>query len=246
MARLRCFFLASILIGVSVLAPLCYTTAMLVDESVTVQHHHNIYFGADDSSKGPLRYAEEGAAPSMTARYVQLSNGSRFACETMDIVRLSSALFDASSLNAQVQSSIKAIKDNGGPCVRVMSEQRFTVLCWDKEVRLDIATARMSRVLGRCDPDVPQEYWVSKDAFGPYVATVYGNGEECVYKKTPTVTEVRMYCRFTDFDNPMPFLFLRETSQCNFVLRIMSQNFCYIPPLENIIETESVRCRMLD
>ncbi|KPA81603.1 hypothetical protein ABB37_03937 [Leptomonas pyrrhocoris] len=234
------------LAGVAILVQLHYAAAVSVDLSDTVQRNHNIYFGEYGSPKGDRGNADDGAAASMTARYIQLSNGSRFACETTELEHHDPAAPGLVPLNMAVQSAIHSITDGNLPCTHVVQEQYSIVLCWDREVRLDIIAAQTTRVVGRHSLDEPQEYWVGHDSFGPYAATVYGNGEECVYNKQPTVTEVRFYCRYTEFENPIPFLTIYEAAQCHFVLRAMSSKFCSIPRLDHAIETETVHCRMLD
>jgi hypothetical protein len=235
---------AGALLGIMCLLPLHSLATVSVDLSNTVQRHHVIYFGDYSTSKGPMSNKATGV--SANTRYVQLSNGSRFVCDSTELEHHDPPRVSLFPLNMAMRSVINSIKDAGLPCTHVVDEDHSTVLCWDREVRLDTVTAQATRMLGRSSETEPQEYWMGRDCFGPYAATVYGNGEECVYTKQPTETEIRFYCRYTEMENPIPFLTLQEASQCHFVLRVLSSKFCFVSHLDHAMETETVRCRMLE
>lgn len=236
-------FWAAVILSVVCFAQLQRFAAASVDLSDTLQRNHVLYFTEHGDHTAPV---DGGDAASANTRYVQLSNGSRFVCETTDIKHHHPPSFADSLLNMRMQSIIDSIKAAGPPCTHVVDEQRSIVLCWNREIRVDKVAARTSRILGRRNETSPPDYWTGHDAFGRYVATRYDEGEECWYTRRPSETEIRFYCRYTEMENPVPFLTLHESAQCHFMLRVMSDRFCFVPQLDHAVETETVHCYMLE
>lgn len=247
--RLRWSSWSALLLCFTCLLQLHTVIAAPVDLSDTVLRNHVFLFGDYGTAKPNVGSTDRnGASLTSSTRYVQLSNGSRFVCDTTDFQHHDPPTSPGYSLNLAMQSVLHSIRAAGLPCTHVVVEQQSIVLCFDREVRRDHVPSQTRHVLGKRDPATAgsAEYTSGHDAFGPYAATVYGDGEECPYTKRPTETEVRFYCRYTELENPIPFLTLHEASQCQYVLRVMSSRFCYITQLDHAVETETVQCRMLD
>lgn len=181
-----------------------------------------------------------------TARYVQLSNGSRFVCDTTGTKRRDPLDAKNYPLRHQMESLMTFMRGSDHPCVHYAEESYVTVYCWDNEVREDALSENKASSLGRRRTDGPQMYWASNDAFGRYAATVYGDGDECPYDKGRRIeTEVRFYCRYSEFENPIPYMSIHESSQCRYMLRLLSSKFCSVHQLDHPSEEETVQCQML-
>ncbi|GET93620.1 hypothetical protein, conserved [Leishmania tarentolae] len=214
-----------------------------IDFSNPVVHNHILLLAPYRDHHEPSVNAHE----TNRARYVQLSNGSRFVCHTTNKKRYD--LFDANnySLQHQMDSLMTIMRSSDHRCVHYAEDNYVTVYCWDNEVREDTLTENKGRSLGRRRTDGPQLYWASNDTFGRYAATVYGEGDECPYDKGRRLgTEVRFYCRYSEFENPIPYMSLHESSQCHYTLRLFSRKFCSVIQLGHAKEEETVRCQMLD
>ncbi|CAC9552364.1 conserved hypothetical protein [Leishmania infantum JPCM5] len=214
-----------------------------MDLSNPVEHNHFLLL----APYGASHRSGTGADGENTARYVQLSNGSRFVCETASTRRREPLDAKSYPLRHQMESLMTVMRRSDHPCVHYAEENYVTVYCWDNEVREDALSENKGRSLGRRRIDGPQIYWTSNDAFGRYVATVYGDGDECPYDKGRRIeTEVRFHCRYSEFENPIPYMSLHESSQCRYMLRLLSSKFCSVPQLDHPSEEETVRCQMLD
>lgn len=245
---LRMLLWVALLLSIACCSHVRVTNAVPVDLSEPVLRNHVLLFGNYGSPSAPMHRA---SPPDANTRYVQLSNGSRFVCDTTSFEHHDPPPSTGFPLAHGVQAVLQSIMDVGQPCTHVVEEQYATVLCWNREVRHEVVAARTARVLGRYNRSATgngaaSDYWLGIDSFGPYAATAYGGGDACKYEKRPMETEIRFYCRYTELENPIPFLSLHESSQCNYVLRVLSNRFCGIPQLDHAIETETVQCRMLD
>ncbi|CBZ26381.1 conserved hypothetical protein [Leishmania mexicana MHOM/GT/2001/U1103] len=213
-----------------------------MDLSNPVEHNHFLLLAPYGDSHRSGATADRGN----TARYVQLSNGSRFVCDTTSIKRRDPLDAKRYSLRHQMESLMTVMRSSDHPCVHYAEENYVTVYCWDKEVREDALTENKGRSLGRRRTDGPQMYWASNDAFGRYAATVYGDGDECQYDMGRRIeTEVHFYCRYSEFENPIPYMSIHESSQCRYMLRLLSSKFCSVSQLDHPSEEETVRCQML-
>ncbi|KAK7194014.1 hypothetical protein NESM_000313800 [Novymonas esmeraldas] len=219
-------------------------TAAPMDLSSPVEHAHYFMFPSHGGQRRPSTVAR---AESTTARYVQLSNGSRFVCDTVSERRRDPLDPSNYVLGQQMEALMGVLHRSDSPCVHHAVEKHVAVFCWDMQVRWDIPTENRSRFLGRRQPRAPQLYWAGRNHVGRYVATVYGDGDDCPYvKNRPIETEVRFYCRYTDFQNPMPYMSLYESSQCRYVLELLTSKVCSVPYLDHPSEEETVQCQMLD
>ncbi|KAG5465845.1 hypothetical protein CUR178_00559 [Leishmania enriettii] len=221
---------------------LCGAAAAPMDLSDPVEHNHFLLLAPYGGRHQP------NASPGgkTTARYVQLSNGSRYVCETTNVLRREP--FDAEHypLGHQMESLMFAMRNSNHPCVQYAEDKRVAIYCWDNKVREEYYTEKSGRSLGVRRIDQPHPYWSATDAFGRYAATIYDNGDECSYDKTRRIeTEVRFYCRNSEFQNPIPYMSLYESSQCRYMLRLLSRKFCSVPLLDHPSEEETVVCRML-
>lgn len=236
-------WLAAAALAVALLSA-CGVVATPMDFSHPMVHHHLLMFGSFGSQ--PDHAADAAARATGGARYVQLSNGSRFVCGTVNTYHRESLKDNGVPLAEQMQSVIDMLRSHVGPCVHYSHDGLSSVYCWDVQVRLDTPAKNQVRFLGRRNPDTAAVYSADADTFGRYVATTYGDGDECPYDKSRHMeTEVRFYCRYAELDNPMPHLSLHEASQCRYVMRLQSVYFCALPVLDYPGEDETVRCRML-
>ncbi|KAG5464371.1 hypothetical protein LSCM1_00554 [Leishmania martiniquensis] len=214
-----------------------------MDLTSPVEHRHFLQLAAYDGRHSPSNSAAEATA----ARYVQLSNGSRFVCETTNLRRREPLDVKHYPLEHHMASLMIAMRNSDQPCVQYAAGKHVIVYCWDRKVREEYLTEGKGRFLGRRTAERTQRYWIATDALGRYAATVYGDGEECPYDKVRRIeTEVRLYCRQSEFQNPIPYLSLYESSQCRYILRLLSDKFCSVPQLDHPREEETVRCQMLD
>ncbi|AIO02664.1 hypothetical protein LPMP_355340 [Leishmania panamensis] len=217
--------------------------AAAMDLSNPVEHNHFLLLAPYGSRLGPDADAD-GAS---TARYVQLSNGSRFLCNTISTKRRDPLDANHYPLGSQMESLMAVMRSSKHPCVQYAEGSNVIVYCWDKHVRADALAGTKGRSLGKRQSEKVQLYWSASDAFGRHAATVYSGGDVCPYEKERRIeTEVRFYCRYSQFQNPIPYISLYESSQCSYVLRLLSSKFCSVSQLDHPREEETVRCQMLD
>ncbi|KAG5490677.1 hypothetical protein JKF63_00799 [Porcisia hertigi] len=218
-------------------------SAASIDLPNAVEHNYMFLFAPYSGRHQPGRNPEG----SNTARYVQLSNGSRYVCETLSIQRRDPFEAKPGQLGSQMEAFIAAMRRTDSSCIHHAQEKQLNGYCWGTMVSQFFYSEGKNHVLGRSRTDGLQQYWYATDAFGRYAATIYGDGDECPYDKSRRIeTEVRFYCLSSHIEKLVPYMSLYESSQCRYVMSLPMKKLCSIPQLDHSRVKETVQCHMLD